>query len=150
MKEGFFEIGDRVTLKREARSLRWPKGCSGRVVDRCFGNRRILLVQFDDGSQGPFFHFELEELNSNIQEVEKVVEKVITQDSGGIEQQRGLKRFRCRLVGQVAEVFCIGRWRPVAPARKLPLSLKAFQQARRALELNHVLRPTDKLILLYE
>jgi len=82
--------------------------------------------------------------------IEQVVQKVITEEAGGIEQREGSKSFRCRLTEGVVEVFCVGRWRPVATGRKTPLTQRALQQVRKTLELNHVLTPQEELILLYE
>lgn len=79
-----------------------------------------------------------------------IVNTVVTAEAGGIRQEPGLARLRCRLVGDAVEVFAIGRWRPVANGRKLPLTRRKLAEVKKRLNLNGGMREGDRLELIYE
>lgn len=82
--------------------------------------------------------------------IKEAVDRIVAEEAGGIPQIEGQARLRCRLVRGVVEVFCVGKWRMVATGRKVPLTRRAFEWARRTLELNGAIRPGDELTLVYE
>lgn len=86
----------------------------------------------------------------NRDKIREIVDQVVTQEAGGIPQSEHERHFRCRIRRGCAEVFCIGRWRPVVNARKTPLSRELFALAKKTLVLNGALRKEDKLTFIYE